>query len=179
MYILTLFIISLLVFRLNPVPLEKISSKDVFKYGILTLVLYFVSVTIQAVFIHFGMASNVNLGEMSTDMGVPLMVFLILVFSPFVEEFLFRFGIIEGLNYILKKLKIKNTIPLNLIIIAVSAACFSIAHSGGVGQTVYTFLLGMYLGYLYVKKRNLLFTIGMHMLFNSISIGLFLINMII
>ena len=95
-------------------------------------------------------------------------IFLCLV-APILEELVFRFMIIEGLNT-----KIKNIYLLTTL----SALIFSLVHlqaytvvnpiykSFVIYQATYTFLLGLWWAFAYLKSRNLYHVMAMHMLFN-------------
>lgn len=87
----------------------------------------------------------------------PVMLFMLLIFNPIVEEFVFR------------KLFADKLRPYgDRLFIFISAFCFSIVHgvSLGMPQIVYTFLLGLTWAYVYVKTNNIWWAIFLHSLSN-------------
>lgn len=97
--------------------------------------------------------------EISTDLNTltPYMIFMLLIFNPIIEEFVFRKLFAD------KLLKYGE-----LFYILVSSFCFAIVHgvSLGIPQIVYTFILGMIWSYLVVKTGNIKLSIILHSLSN-------------
>ena len=97
--------------------------------------------------------------EISTDLYTltPYMIFMLLIFNPIIEEFVFRKLFAD------KLLKYGE-----LFYILVSSFCFAIVHgvSLGIPQIVYTFILGMIWSYLVVKTGNIKLSIILHSLSN-------------
>lgn len=97
--------------------------------------------------------------EISNQMNSksPYMLFVILVFSPIAEEFVFRKLFADKLLQYGEELYI-----------FASSFCFAIVHlvSIGIPQMIYTFILGIIWSYLYVKSGNLLIPIVLHSLSN-------------
>ncbi len=99
----------------------------------------------------------------STDASVmissltPEMLFILIIYNPIVEEFVFR------RLFAVKLLKYGE-----LFYIFVSSFCFSLVHlvSLGIPQMVYTFILGLIWAYLYVKTGRLSIVIFLHSLSN-------------
>lgn len=89
-----------------------------------------------------------------------------ILFAPVVEEILFRGLVMNALE------KAKG--PAFAII--GSALLFGIWH-GIFIQSVYTFFLGLFAGFLYYKKRNIMYPITVHFVNNFLSIlGVFLVE---
>ncbi|OBR96510.1 CAAX amino terminal protease self- immunity [Clostridium ragsdalei P11] len=88
---------------------------------------------------------------------MPFIIYVCIV-GPAMEEFVFRGVILGGL---LKKYSGKNSI-------IVSALLFGIVHLNGI-QFINGFLLGVLLGYVYVKTKSIYLCMYSHMLFNSIA----------
>ena len=87
----------------------------------------------------------------------PVMLFLLLIFNPIVEEFVFRKLFADVLR------------PHgDRLFIFVSAFCFSIVHGVALGlpQVAYTFILGLIWAYVYVKTNNIWCAILLHALSN-------------
>lgn len=80
------------------------------------------------------------------------------ILAPIMKEFVFRYAIIEIFS--------KKGIKISIII---SSLMFGLAHFQLI-QSTYAFLLGILLGYLYVKEKNLLKPIILHIVINSTSI---------
>lgn len=97
--------------------------------------------------------------EISTDLNTltPYMIFMLLIFNPIIEEFVFRKLFAD------KLLKYGE-----LFYMLVSSFCFAIVHgvSLGIPQIVYTFILGMIWSYLVVKTGNIKLSIILHSLSN-------------
>lgn len=97
--------------------------------------------------------------EISTDLNTltPYMIFMLLIFNPIIEEFVFRKLFAD------KLLKYGE-----LFYILVSSFCFAIVHgvSLGIPQIVYTFILGMIWSYLVVKTGNIKLSVILHSLSN-------------
>ena len=90
--------------------------------------------------------------------NVPLIILTTGILAPIVEEFVFRYAIIE--IYSNKK---RETAIL------ISALMFGIAHFNLI-QSTYAFVLGLVLGYLYYQEKNLLKPIIVHLIINSSSV---------
>lgn len=90
----------------------------------------------------------------------PFNIFLLLIFNPIIEEFVFR-------KFVADKL-LKHG---ELFYILASSFCFAIVHgiSLGIPQVLYTFILGMIWSYLYVKTGKLIIPIILHSLSNIFS----------
>lgn len=90
----------------------------------------------------------------------PFNIFLLLIFNPIIEEFVFR-------KFVADKL-LKHG---ELFYILASSFCFAIVHgiSLGIPQVLYTFILGMIWSYLYVKTGKLILPIILHSLSNIFS----------
>lgn len=87
----------------------------------------------------------------------PLMLFMLLIFNPIVEELVFR--------HLFATRLLKHG---ERFYILVSAFCFAIVHGFSLGfqGTIYPFLLGLIYAYLMVKTGNLILVMIMHALSN-------------
>ena len=95
--------------------------------------------------------------NMEVDALKPVNLFLLLIFNPVVEEFVFR------------KLFAKKLLRHGQgFYIFASSLCFAIVHSVSIGlpQVLYTFLLGLIWSYLYVRTGKLWIPIVLHALSN-------------
>ena len=97
----------------------------------------------------------------------PLMSFLFMVLgAPIMEEYIFR------------KLLIDRTVKYGEgLTILLSGAIFGLFH-GNLNQFAYAFILGCFYGFIYVRTRNVLYTILMHMLNNFMGsiLGMFILE---
>lgn len=84
-----------------------------------------------------------------------LSLFIVIIIAPIVEEFLFR-----GMIFT----KLKNHLNTKIAIF-IQALLFSLIHFN-MAQMVPTFLLGLFLGFCYLKFENLLSVIVIHLSFN-------------
>lgn len=95
-----------------------------------------------------------------------LAIFSIAVIAPLVEEFLFR-GLLQ--SFIRKHLGSRQAI-------LITAICFSFFHFspeqglGNLSIVTSLFPLALILGFIYERQRSLLASIGLHALFNAMSI---------
>jgi len=104
--------------------------------------------------------------QMNMNVLAPFNLFLLLIFNPIIEEFVFRKLVAD------KLLKYGE-----LFYILTSSFCFAIVHgvSIGIPQILYTFILGLIWSYLYVRTGKLMIPIVLHSLsnlFSGIIIGL-------
>lgn len=99
--------------------------------------------------------ANITGQETADDMQMlsPLMLFLLLIFNPIVEEFVFR-----------KLFADKLLRYGELFYMLVSSFCFAIVHGVAIGvpQVIYTFLLGMIWSYLVVKTGSIKMSVILH-----------------
>lgn len=83
-------------------------------------------------------------------------ILFVVLIGPIMEEIFFRKVVIDHLlDY------------GEVLAIAVSAVLFGLFHAN-LAQTLYTTVVGLLLGYVYVKSGNLLYTIALHMSMNLI-----------
>ena len=100
-----------------------------------------------------------ELTSVLTNGGFGIVLLTSGILAPIVEELIFRFGFI----YLNRGRDLK-------LMIFISSLAFGIAHMNPV-QSTYAFLLGLVLGYVYVKSDfNLLSSIIMHITINSTSV---------
>ena len=95
--------------------------------------------------------------NMEVDALQPVNLFLLLIFNPVTEEFVFR-------KLFAKKLLRHG----QRFYMFASSICFAIVHSVSIGlpQVLYTFLLGLIWSYLYVRTGKLWIPIVLHSLSN-------------
>ena len=109
---------------------NKVSGKTI----ILCFLLQFTAIIIMSIITNI--IAKISGQELSTDLNTltPYMLFMLLIFNPIVEEFVFRKLFAD------KLLKYGE-----LFYILVSSFCFAIVHgvSLGIPQIIYTFILGI------------------------------------
>lgn len=98
-----------------------------------------------------------EIGDMSRN---PLGIISICVMAPLLEEGIFR-GTIE------RKLLEKNRNPWCAIVI--SALAFAIVH-GNLTQGIIALILGLFMGWIYYRTRNIWLCIFVHALNNTVSV---------
>ena len=150
-------------------PNSKIEKNNIsFKTIIHCFLLQFTATMLMSFIINI--VTQISGGEINNQMNMdvlaPFNLFLLLVFNPIIEEFVFRKLVAE------KLLKYGE-----LFYILTSSFCFAIVHgvSIGIPQILYTFILGMIWSYLYVRTGKLIIPIILHSLsnlFSGIIIGL-------
>lgn len=100
-----------------------------------------------------GQVENV-LVDLVGSLSIPLMFFLMVICAPLIEEYVFR------------KLIVDRTVRYGQgVAVILSGLMFGLFH-GNLNQFVYTFTLGMFLAFLYVKTGNLKITIALHAIVN-------------
>ncbi len=158
--LVTLYVIGLLLFinitKKIPNTIIK-KSKVNRKTIILCFLLQFTALMIMSILVNI--FANISGQELSVDLNTltPYMMFLLIVFNPIVEEFVFRKLFAD------KLLKYGE-----LFYMLVSSFCFAIVHgvSLGIPQIIYTFILGMIWSYLFVKTGDIKLPIILHSLSN-------------
>lgn len=131
----------------------KISFKTIFKCFLLqfTAVIILNIITIVTTIITGNEINN----EINTL--TPYAMFMLLVFNPIIEEFVFR------------KLFADKLLQYGeLFYILVSSFCFALVHgvSQGLPQVAYTFVLGLIWSYLFAKSGNIIIPILLHSISN-------------
>lgn len=100
-----------------------------------------------------GMVEN-DLADLVVSLNIPLMFIYMVVIAPIMEEYVFR------------KLIVERTVRYGQgVAVVLSGLMFGLFH-GNLNQFVYTFTLGMFLAFLYVKTGNLKITIALHAMVN-------------
>lgn len=158
--LVTLYVIGLFLFIniTKKIPNTNIKKSKVNGKSVtLCFLLQFTALIIMSVLVNI--FANISGQELSTDLNTltPYMIFMLTVFNPIVEEFVFRKVFAD------KLLKYGE-----LFYMLVSSFCFAIVHgvSLGIPQIIYTFILGMIWSYLFVKTGNIKLPIILHSLSN-------------
>lgn len=98
------------------------------------------------------------IGNYSTFNNLDLLnLFIICLFSPIIEEFIFRSFWLKFLNE--KMSDIKS--------VMISAVGFSLSHFYSDIALIYPLILGLFLGWLYLKFKNIYLCIIFHMIYNT------------
>lgn len=147
-------------------PIRKVSLSTV---GSIIIVGLGVNIFIEFLlgFVPSSLIDNYNdMMKILDGMNFPEQILMTGILAPFIEELVFRYGLI-GLfrNYQPKKLKCSG-ITVGIVFSAVS---FGIAH-GNLVQGSYAFVLGLLLGYLYTRNNNLTESIILHITINTSSL---------
>lgn len=122
------------------------------QYNLFPYILLGIGITTTYNMILFAM----NLGnEVNTNINIVFNIICSGVVGPIFEETLFRYSFI---NY-LKKF---NSTKMSIII---SSIVFAICHTG-ITTIIYAFIIGLVNSYLYIKKKNILVPIVIHMSIN-------------
>ncbi len=101
-----------------------------------------------------GAPSSSGLNDLVFGSGILWIILVTDILAPIFEELLFRRFLIRRLRHLGDKTAI-----------FISAMMFALMH-GNIEQLVYTFLLGLLLGFIYVKTDSLLSTVILHGLIN-------------
>ncbi len=95
-----------------------------------------------------------TLNALITETPMPLILLLVVIVGPFVEELVFRHALMRRL------------LPHGEVgAILLSGITFGLMH-GNFFQLFYTTAIGILLAYVYARTRNLLYPLLLHMLFN-------------
>lgn len=134
----------------------------------LCFLLQFSAIMIMSVLVNILGAFGVEVATTEIDAVSRYMLFMLLVFNPIAEEFVFRKLFAD------KLLKYGER-----FFVFVSAFCFAIVHgvSLGIPQVIYTFILGLIWGYVMAKTRDFKLVVVLHALsnlFGAVLLQLFL-----
>ena len=132
---------------------RKVSVKTV----LLCLLLQFTAILVLTVLVNIADFIGGNGTQVEIDATSGYMLFMLLVFNPVVEEFVFR-----------KLLADKLLLYGERFYVLVSAFCFALVHgvSLGIPQIMYTFILGAVWAYLFAKTGDIKVVVLMHALSN-------------
>ena len=127
------------------------------KQFVLCFLLQFSAIMIMSVLVNVMGAFGVEIATAEINTVSPYMLFMLLVFNPIAEEFVFR------KLFANKLLKYGER-----FYVFVSAFCFAIVHgvSLGIPQVIYTFILGLIWGYVMAKTGDFKLVVLLHALSN-------------
>lgn len=127
------------------------------KQLILCFLLQFSAIMIMSVLVNILSAFGIEVSTTEINAVSPYMLFMLLVFNPITEEFVFRKLFAE------KLLKYGER-----FYVLASAFCFAIVHgvSLGIPQVLYTFILGLIWGYVMAKTGDFKLVVVLHALSN-------------
>lgn len=157
--------IPILIFgKKNNLPKYSQEPGKFYKFSALSFTLcstMIISVLASLVFALFSITdSTYGLVETAIMSSNPVVqVLAVVVLAPICEEIVFRRLVIN---------KMLSAYSMHTAVI-VSALLFAIAH-GNITQGFYTFLMGILLGYLYIKTKSLLMCIIAHFINNLIAV---------
>ena len=103
--------------------------------------------------------------EVSGSISIPTNLLLVVICSPILEELFFRKVLIDRTR--------KYGEGVSVVL---SGLLFSLFH-GNLNQAVYTFFMGCFLAFIYVKTNNITYSILLHMISNFI--GSILANLVL
>ena len=108
-----------------------------------------------------------------TDFSMPVFTFIsTCLIAPLSEELIFRFAgieIFEWLKKVIRKSFRLSECTSNFGIIIFTALLFALCHENAV-QGLYAFVMGIYLGQMYSKNRNILQNIWFHIIYNTFNL---------
>ncbi len=127
------------------------------KQLVLCFLLQFSAIMIMSVLVNVMGAFGVEIATAEINTVSPYMLFMLLVFNPIAEEFVFRKLFAD------KLLKYGER-----FYVFASAFCFAIVHgvSLGIPQVIYTFILGLIWGYVMAKTGDFKLVVLLHALSN-------------
>lgn len=109
------------------------------------------------------------------DLSMPVFTFIsTCLIAPLSEELIFRFAgieIFEWLKKVIRKSFRLSESTSNFGIIIFTALLFALCHENAV-QGLYAFVMGIYLGQMYSKNRNILQNIWFHIIYNTFNLVL-------
>lgn len=155
LYGIGLFLFTNIIRKISNTKLEK--NKVNGKTIVVCFLLQFTAIIIMSIITNI--IIKISGQELMVDLNAltPYMLFMLLIFNPIIEEFVFRKLFAD------KLLKYGE-----LFYMLVSSLCFAIVHgvSLGIPQIIYTFILGMIWSYLVVKTGSIKLSIILHLLSN-------------
>ena len=92
--------------------------------------------------------------SLASGTPIGIIILVVVIIGPIFEELIFRKVFIDTIG--------KYSTPLAIL---VSAASFAMFH-GNITQIIYTFAVGLILGWVYTKTKNIIYPIILHMLVN-------------
>ena len=124
---------------------------------VLCFLLQFSAIMIMSILVNILGAIGVEIATAEINTVSPYMLFMLLVFNPIAEEFVFRKLFAD------KLLKYGER-----FYVFASAFCFAIVHgvSLGIPQVIYTFILGLIWGYVMAKTGDFKLVVLLHSLSN-------------
>ena len=127
------------------------------KQFVLCFLLQFSAIMIMSVLVNVLGALGIEVVTTEIDTVSPYMLFMLLIFNPIAEEFVFRKLFAD------KLLKYGER-----FYVFASAFCFAIVHgvSLGIPQVIYTFVLGLVWGYVMAKTGDFKLVVLLHALSN-------------
>lgn len=127
------------------------------KQFVLCFLLQFSAIMIMSVLVNVLGAFGIEVATTEIDTVSPYMLFMLLIFNPIVEEFVFRKLFAD------KLLKYGER-----FYVFASAFCFAIVHGVSLGspQVIYTFVLGLIWGYVMAKTGDFKLVVLLHALSN-------------
>ena len=127
------------------------------KQFVLCFLLQFSAIMIMSVLVNILGVFGIEVATTEINAVSPYMLFMLLVFNPIAEEFVFRKLLAD------KLLKYGER-----FYVFASAFCFAIVHgvSLGIPQVIYTFILGLIWGYVMVKTGDFKLVVLLHALSN-------------
>lgn len=159
----------LLVFKLRKrkvfdyLSVKKVSIQEIFMYISYGIGFQFITILVNNTISQFysleKSAQSVN-GLLFTN-NIVLSLLIVLILAPLTEELLFRGMVLNKLN---NHLSTKAALVIQGLLF--SAIHFNLA------QTLPTFLLGLFLGYTYLKFKNILAPLVIHVSFNLFALVL-------
>ena len=161
MYIVALPIFLLIIWKMKKMTFErsKMKASEFFSLFLIAQLAMWVGNIIGNSFNSFfanikGGDVTDHTGELIEAMPVWLTLLIVVVVGPIIEELMFRKLMIDRLS------RYGNTVA-----IIVSSISFGLFH-GNLYQFFYAALIGVILGFMYAKTRNVLYPIAMHILVN-------------
>ncbi len=153
--------IILSIFELIYIFIKLKSIKLSFKHNYFSYILLGISLSIIYNMIIF------NLGIRFEITNIPIILDIMAsgIIGPIFEEVLFRYSLIN-------KLSIFNN---NILCIILSSFIFAICHNG-ITTIIYAFIIGLFNSYYYIKKKDILVPITIHISANIVSSFLFNFN---
>ncbi len=98
-----------------------------------------------------------NIANLTMALDIPTIFFIMVICAPIVEEILFRKLLIDRASKYGEGLAV-----------VLSGAMFGLFH-GNLNQFAFTFIMGCFYGFIYIRTRNVVYSILLHMLNNFMA----------
>ena len=138
---------------------EKLGSLELLKLAIASQGIIFIGSMVAGFVTDFinaklGIVVEDSTSELIGSTNILIVILVVVIIGPIFEELIFRKAFVD----IIGKYNIR-------LAVFISAASFALFH-GNITQAIYTFAVGLILGWVYAKTKNIFYKIFLHIFIN-------------